>query len=125
MGRSLMPPSRRQLSVSRNSAHHPLCPGSATDPSSYRHIRNLICFQRVGGPLMLNLTRNPRGFGVDDKPRCTNCGALTFLTRRSPAAEQALAYERQTFTCPGCGQDFERIVDAEGKPVEVADSGVS
>jgi hypothetical protein len=59
---------------------------------------------------------------VDDKPRCTNCGALTFLTRRSPAAEHALAYERQTFTCAGCGQEFERVVDAEGKPVEVADA---
>ena len=68
---------------------------------------------------MLRLTRNPRGFGVDDKPRCTNCGALTFLTRRSPAAEHALEYERQTFTCPGCVQEFERVVDAEGKPVEV------
>jgi ribosomal protein S27AE len=64
---------------------------------------------------MLNLTRNPRGFGVDDKPRCTNCGALTFLTRRSPAGEHALAYERQTFTCPGCGQELERVIDAEGK----------
>jgi hypothetical protein len=74
---------------------------------------------------MLNLTRKPRGFGVDDKPRCTNCGAWTFLTRRSPAAEYAIEYERQTFTCPGCGQEFERVVDAEGKPVEVADSGVS
>ena len=41
------------------------------------------------------------------------------------AAEHALAYERQKFTCPGCGQEFERVVDAEGKPVEVADSGVA
>ena len=74
---------------------------------------------------MSNQTRNPRGFGVDDKPPCTNCGALTFLTRRSPAAEHALTYERQTFTCLGCGQEFERVVDAEGKPIEVVDSGVS
>jgi len=35
--------------------------------------------------------------GVDDKPCRTKCGALTFLTRRSPAAEHALTYERQTF----------------------------
>ena len=42
---------------------------------------------RVGGTFMLNQPRNPRGFGVDDKPRCRNCGELTFLTRRAPAAE--------------------------------------
>ena len=35
---------------------------------------------------MLNQSRNPRGFGADDKPRCPNCGELTFLTRRAPAA---------------------------------------
>jgi hypothetical protein len=54
--------------------------------------------------------REPRGFGVDDKPRCPNCGELTFLTRRAPAAEYALEYERQTFTCPGCERQFEREV---------------
>jgi hypothetical protein len=80
---------------------------------------------RAGGTVMRDQLGNPRSFGVDDKPRCTNCGALTFLTRRSPAADHALGYERQTFTCPGCGQEFERVVDADGKPVEVADSGVS
>jgi transposase-like protein len=64
---------------------------------------------------MLKQPRNPRGFGVDDKPRCPNCGELTFLTRRAPAAEYALEYERQTFTCPGCERQFERVVDAEGK----------
>jgi len=64
---------------------------------------------------MLNQPRNPRGFGVDDKPRCPNCGELTFLTRRAPAAEYALEYERQTFTCPGCERQFERVVDAKGR----------
>ena len=49
---------------------------------------------------MLNQPRKPGGFGVvDDKPRCPNCRELTFLTRRAPAAEHALEYEQQTFTC--------------------------
>jgi Zn finger protein HypA/HybF involved in hydrogenase expression len=68
---------------------------------------------------------NPRLFGVDDKPRCLNCGELEFLTRRSPAGEHALEYERQTFTCPGCKQEFERVVDADGNAIsgsELADS---
>ena len=56
--------------------------GCCVDQSFSRHIRSSICPNRVGGPLMLNQPRNPRGFGVDDKPRCTNCGTLTFLTRR-------------------------------------------
>ena len=63
---------------------------------------------------MLNQSRNPRGFGADDKPRCPNCGELTSLTRRAPAAEHALEYERQTFTCFGCERQFERLVDARG-----------
>ena len=66
---------------------------------------------------MLNQPRNPRSFGVDDKPRCPNCGELTSLTRRAPAAEHALEYERQTFTCLGCERQFERLVDARGKRV--------
>jgi hypothetical protein len=68
---------------------------------------------------------NPRLFGVDDKPRCLNCGELAFLTRRSPAGEHALEYERQTFACPGCKQALERIVDADGNAIsdsELADS---
>jgi Zn finger protein HypA/HybF involved in hydrogenase expression len=68
---------------------------------------------------------NPRGFGVSDKPRCPNCGEPMFLTRRSPAGDHALQYERQTFTCPGCKQEFERIVDAGGNAIfgiELADS---
>lgn len=71
----------------------------------------------VEGTFMLNQPRNPRGFGVDDKLRCRNCGELTSLTRPAPAAEDALEYERQTFTCPACEQEFERVVDARGKAV--------
>ena len=37
------------------------------------------------------------------------------LTRRSPAAPYELQLERQTFTCLECDQEFERIVDAQGK----------
>jgi uncharacterized protein with PIN domain len=66
---------------------------------------------------MLSQSRNPRGFGADDKPRCPNCGELTSLTRRAPAAEHAVKYERQTFTCFGCERQFERLVDARGKRV--------
>jgi hypothetical protein len=66
---------------------------------------------------MLNQSRSPRAFGADDKPRCPNCRELTFMTRRAPAAEHALEYERQTFTCVGCERQFERVVDARGKRV--------
>jgi hypothetical protein len=66
---------------------------------------------------MLNQPRKPRGFGVDDKPRCPNCRELTFITRRAPAAEHALEYEQQTFTCFGCEREFKRVVDARGKRV--------
>jgi hypothetical protein len=52
-----------------------------------------------------------------DRPACVNCGDQTFLTRRSPAAAYALQLERQTFTCLECDLDFERVVDAQGKPV--------
>lgn len=61
--------------------------------------------------------RNPRSFGVGDKPRCPNCAEPMFLTRRSPAADYALQYERQKFTCPACDHEIERVVDAEGKPM--------
>jgi hypothetical protein len=65
---------------------------------------------------MLNSSHRVRHFGAHDKPLCTTCGEPTFLTRRSPAAAYELQLERQTFTCLECDQDFERIVDAEGKP---------
>jgi hypothetical protein len=66
---------------------------------------------------MSNQLGNSRNFGVNDKPPCSNCGVLTFLTRRSPAADYARQYERQIFTCLGCEQEIERIVGADGKPV--------
>jgi hypothetical protein len=66
---------------------------------------------------MLDQPRNPRGFGADDKPRCPNCGELTFLTRRAPAAKDVVEYERQTFTSFGFEREFKRVVDARGKRV--------
>ena len=60
---------------------------------------------------------NARHFGAHDKPPCANCGNRTFLTRRSPASSYALDLERQIFTCLECSQDFERVVDANGKAV--------
>jgi hypothetical protein len=66
---------------------------------------------------MVDDARSARRFGARDKPPCANCGNRTFLTRRSPASSYALQFERQTFTCLECDQDFERVVDVEGKPV--------
>jgi hypothetical protein len=66
---------------------------------------------------MLHGTRDAHSFGAHDRPPCVNCGNQTFLTRRSPAAAYAFQLERQTFTCLECDLDFERVVDAQGKPV--------
>lgn len=63
----------------------------------------------------------PRHFGLDDKLRCPNCGALTFLSRRSPIGLHAREYERQRFTCPACELELERVVDADGFGVELED----
>jgi hypothetical protein len=60
---------------------------------------------------------NARHFGAHDKPLCANCGKRTFLPRRSPASDNALHLERQTFTCLECNLDFERVVGADGKAV--------
>jgi DNA-directed RNA polymerase subunit RPC12/RpoP len=68
---------------------------------------------------MIGEVRIARGFGAQDKPPCANCGSRTFLTRRSPAAEDALEYEQQTFTCSACGRQFERTVDAAGKTIRL------
>ena len=72
-----------------------------------------------GARFMRDQLGNPRDFGVNDKPRCPNCGEPMFLMRRSPAADYALQYERQKFTCPGCNQESERVVDVAGKPIAI------
>lgn len=72
------------------------------------------------GAAMEDQRSNPQNFGVNDKPRCPNCGARMSLTRRSPAADYALQYERQKFTCAECDHEIERVVDADGKPMQFA-----
>jgi hypothetical protein len=77
----------------------------------------------VGAAVMSDLSGSfSQHFGVDDKPCCPNCGELTFLSRRSPAGQHALEYERQRFTCPACGMELERVVDADGFGVALEDS---
>ena len=66
---------------------------------------------------MFNELRNARRFGAHDRPPCANCGNQTFLTRRAPPAAHPLRLERQTFTCIECNLDFERVADADGRPV--------
>jgi hypothetical protein len=94
---------------------HQAVEGTAIRPSIDTFSLSYV-IREVGGPLMRNDARNAYRFGAHDKPPCANCGNRTFLTRRSPAAA-ALHLERQTFTCLECDQDFERVVDARGKPV--------
>jgi hypothetical protein len=60
---------------------------------------------------------NALHFGAHEKPPCAYCAKRTFLARRSPASDNALHLERQTFTCLECNLDFERVVDADGKAV--------
>jgi hypothetical protein len=68
---------------------------------------------------MLNQLPKPRRFGVDDKPPCSNCAGRMSLTRRGPAPDYGLRYERQIFTCFGCDQEVERVVDANANnPIE-------
>ena len=63
---------------------------------------------------MFDQLQKPRRFGVDDKPSCPKCHEPMSLTRRGPHADYNLQYERQTFTCFGCGHEIERVVDALG-----------
>jgi hypothetical protein len=63
---------------------------------------------------MLDQTQKPRSFGVDDKPSYPNCGKRLSLTGRGPHIDYELRYERQIFTCFGCDQEFDRIIEAEG-----------
>ena len=68
---------------------------------------------------MLTQLPKPRRFGVDDKPPCPNCGRRMSLPRRGPDPDYGLRYERQMFTCFGCDQEIERVVDANANnPIE-------
>ena len=60
-------------------------------------------------------TREPRPFGVEDRPPCPSCGAEMHLFRRSP--EPGLhAYEVQIFSCMRCDAEITRSADRMGRP---------
>jgi hypothetical protein len=91
----------------------PVSPGPAT------FLKAIACRFYGSGDVMLNQLPKPRGFGVDDKPPCSNCAGRMSLTRRGPRPDYGLRYERQIFTCFGCDQEVERIVDANANnPIE-------
>ena len=59
--------------------------------------------------------REPRAFGVEDRPPCPSCGAEMHLSRRSPKAGDH-TYEVQIFSCMKCNAEITRSADREGKP---------
>ena len=59
--------------------------------------------------------REPRAFGVEDRPPCPSCGAEMHLFRRSPEPGHH-AYEVQIFSCMKCDAEITRSADRMGKP---------
>jgi hypothetical protein len=59
--------------------------------------------------------REPRAFGVEDRPPCPSCGAEMYLFRRSPEPGHH-AYEVQIFSCMKCDAEITRSADRMGKP---------
>jgi hypothetical protein len=59
--------------------------------------------------------REPRAFGVGDRPPCPSCGAEMHLFRRSPEPGHH-AYEVQIFSCMKCDAEMTRSADRKGKP---------
>jgi hypothetical protein len=59
--------------------------------------------------------REPRAFGVEDRPPCPSCAAEMHLSRRSPKAGDH-AYEVQIFSCMKCNAEITRSADHEGNP---------
>jgi hypothetical protein len=59
--------------------------------------------------------REPRAFGVEDRPPCPFCGADTHLFRRSPEPVYH-GYEVQIFSCMKCDAEITRSADRKGKP---------
>ena len=59
--------------------------------------------------------REPRAFGVEDRPPCPSCGAEMYLLRRSPEPGHH-AYEVQIFSCMKCDAEITRSADRMGKP---------
>ena len=60
-------------------------------------------------------TREPRPFGVEDRPPCPSCGAEMHLFRRSPEPGHH-AYEVQIFSCMRCDAEITRSADRTGRP---------
>ena len=59
--------------------------------------------------------RDPRAFGVGDRPSCPSCGAEMHLFRRSPEPVHH-GYEVQVFSCMKCDAEVTRSADRKGKP---------
>jgi hypothetical protein len=68
----------------------------------------------VNGKRPINI-REPRPFGVDDRPPCPSCGVEMHLFRRSPEPGHH-SYEVQMFSCIKCDAEFIRSVDRNGTP---------
>jgi hypothetical protein len=59
--------------------------------------------------------REPRPFGVEDRPPCPSCGAEMHLFRRSPEPVYH-GYEVQMFSCMKCDAEITRSADRMGRP---------
>ena len=65
-------------------------------------------------PLNPMSSKEPRGFGADDKPVCPSCGKPMHLIRRGPHPKWA-KYEIQIFRCKSCNHEETRSVDVYGE----------
>jgi hypothetical protein len=59
--------------------------------------------------------REPRAFGVEDRPPCPLCGTEMHLFRRSPEPVYH-GYEVQMFSCMKCDAEITRSADRMGRP---------
>jgi hypothetical protein len=66
----------------------------------------------------MSYQRSGLSFDAIDRPACPYCGALAYLTRRSPHPDHDLRYELQVFSCSACDHTIERIVDTNGNSPE-------
>jgi hypothetical protein len=84
--------------------------GVASDFGSFMYTSQPTTFARY--PIGM---REPRAFGVEDRPPCPSCGAEMYLFRRSPEPGHH-AYEVQIFSCMKCDAEITRSADRMGKP---------
>src|SRR6516165_10873072 len=83
--------------------------------STSSHIPIRLLYVGIGG---MSYRRSGLSFDAIDRPACPYCGALDYLTRRSPHPDHDLRYELQVFSCSACDHTIERIVDANGNSPE-------